>query len=75
MVNTYTNEIIDMFIAEYTPQEVCAELGLCEEPKIQLLQQNNNIPQEITGGGADDGICILCEYAMQILEKEIINNR
>ena len=74
MVNTYTNEIIDMFIAEYTPQEVCAELGLCDEPKIQLQQQNNNIPQEITGGG-DDGICILCEYAMQILEKEIINNR
>ena len=73
MVNTYTDEIIDMFIAEYTPQEVCAQLGLCDEPKIQM-QQNNNIPQEITGAG-DDGICILCEYAMKILETEIINNR
>jgi len=72
MVNTYTDEIIDMFIAEYTPQEVCAQLGLCDEPKIQI--QQNNIPQEINNS-VDDGICILCEYAMKILETEIINNR
>ncbi len=38
MVNQYTDEIISMFVAQYTPQQVCAALGLCnpaeEEPRV-----------------------------------------
>jgi hypothetical protein len=30
MVTKYTDEIIDMFVAEYTPEQVCAQLGLCK---------------------------------------------
>ena len=71
MVNTYTDEIIEMFVNEYTPQEVCSELGLCDEPTINMLEiQTNDIPQETAGP-----LCVLCEYAMMIVEKEILNNR
>ena len=32
--------------------------------------QTNDIPQETAGP-----LCVLCEYAMMIVEKEILNNR
>ncbi len=31
MVNKYTDQIIDMFVSEYTPGEICTELRLCKK--------------------------------------------
>lgn len=32
-VNTYTDELIEMFIADLTPQEICVFLKLCDDKK------------------------------------------
>lgn len=30
-VNTYSDELVDMLIADFTPQEVCVYLKLCDD--------------------------------------------
>ena len=79
MVNQYTDEIVQMFVAEYTPQEVCSELGLCDPPQTDeindntILQFQDEQPEE--NSVSDKPLCALCEFAMQILEKEILTNQ
>ena len=41
MVNQYTDEIIQLFVAEYTPQQVCAEIRLCD-PAVEEHHAVNN---------------------------------
>lgn len=43
MVNSYTDEIIDMFVMEYTPAMVCQSLNFCAAPKKELSRINNDI--------------------------------
>ena len=74
MVDRYTDKIIDMFIAEYTPQEVCAQLGLCDPPKIEQIENNIIVRFPTNDIQATPG-CILCQFAIQIIEKEILTNR
>lgn len=42
-VNTYTSELVEMLIADLTPQEVCVFLKLCDDkspaPKLPVKQQ------------------------------------
>ena len=78
MVNTYMDEIIDMFVSEYTPQEVCAELGLCKEPKNDVQAEFNNvIPMDFEAShDVQNGpYCVICEFAMHILETQLLTNR
>ena len=77
MVNTYMDEIIQMFVSEYTPQQVCSELGLCNAPK-KLQLQDNIIPQHFENeqNNLQNGpVCVLCEFAMHILETKLLTNR
>ena len=79
MVNQYTDEIVQMFVAEYTPQEVCSELGLCDPPQADeindntILQFEEEVPEE--NDVSEKPLCALCEFAMDILEKQILTNR
>lgn len=45
MVEQYTDEIIQMFVEEYTPQEICQKLKLCK-PTAEFTGQllSNEIP-------------------------------
>lgn len=35
MVDTYSKEIIETLLADFTPQEVCVYLQLCDAPKSE----------------------------------------
>lgn len=67
-----------MFAAEYTPQEVCAALKLCK-PEIAALTSNEippmMIPEEAEEVEGGKPFCVLCEFAMSIVEEELVNNR
>lgn len=86
-VKAYSKELVEMMLADLTPQEVCAYLKLCDPTKDQGPEQNY-IPQkdgEILSNEIpkyplhilqptnvlDDGICIVCEFAMQYIDKAI----
>lgn len=75
MVTKYTDEIIEMFVADYTPQQVCAKLGLCDSAQpVLMLPESNAIPA-IVAEPTSNPLCVLCEFAMSILEKQILTNR
>jgi len=99
LVDTYTSQIVTMLISEYTPEQVCAGLGLCdkglddysdveneilsnaipdmsseEDSSEESLEEldNNGLTVENRMGTAE---CALCEFAMNLLEKQILTNR
>ena len=68
-------EILFKFcFSEYTPAQVCAELGLCNEAENEPIQNNvitrfsPKMEEEKDAGP----LCVLCEFAMHILEKELL---
>merc|ERR1711973_404530 len=79
----YTDEIIQMFVNEYTPQEVCYELGLCDPPTNEIIVEehfsSNVIPRNLEPQVdlQEKPLCVLCEFAIHVLEKEtgIFSNR
>lgn len=92
-----------MFISEYTPDQICAELGLCDKGLNQFIDDDNDIlsndipslsydednslenseesSEEILETPipnirrAESPSCALCEFAMNVLEKQILSNR
>jgi saposin len=73
LVVKYTEKIISLFVAEYTPEMLCGELSLCVNDDINT----NNIHQidfdsnEVT---AQDQIgCEICEFAMTIVDQHLTN--
>merc|ERR1719310_787556 len=68
MVAKYTEKIIAMFVAEYTPEMLCGELALCVNNDINT----NNIhlvdfdSEEVTAGETIG--CEICEFAMTIVD-------
>lgn len=87
-VNTYTDELIEMLIADFKPQEVCVFLKLCSDT-TPVSEVTYYVEQESYGGDIetnaiyDDTVnghpiqhhgseeCILCEFAMEAVEKEL----
>jgi hypothetical protein len=47
-VNRYTDRIIDLFVSEYTPQEICAEIGLCNPTLATVGGGTNDLNQLAT---------------------------
>ena len=66
-IEAYAEKIIELVIQEFTPDQICKELGLCasaisEEPKEPIV---------LTIG---DQKCIVCEYIMSYLEDALGQN-
>lgn len=79
MVDRYMEELIDMFVKEYTPAQICKELRLCQDQVFQPATLNEIPPLEDDseeeadlGGGP---FCVICEFAMTMVEKQVLNNR
>merc|ERR1712038_1336552 len=100
LVDTYTSQIVQMVISEYTPEQVCAGLGLCDKGFVKYGNDadndilSNDIPamnyddnssedssEELVENSLEVGnrmstpSCALCEFAMNVLEKQILTNR
>jgi len=70
MVAKYTDEIIDMFVNEYTPKQMCAELGLCVDNEINTNDIFALEFEEPVVAKANVG-CAMCEFAMSIVDEHI----
>lgn len=72
-VNTYTSELINMLVQDFTTQQICVSLKLCTSQGIKdnLLDISNtelelNIPTPQ---------CLLCKKVIELVEKDIINGK
>jgi len=86
MVGEYTDQIIDLFIKEYTPEMVCTELSLCVNNDInsnaipalsgpvQIIDIPRITPQPKPVGLVKSvgGVpCVMCEFAMKVLDEHL----
>jgi len=70
MVAKYTDEIIDMFVKEYTPKMICSELGLCVDNEINTNDIFALEFEEPAIEKANVG-CEMCEFAMSIVDEHL----
>jgi len=87
LVDAYTEEIVEMILASLTPDEVCAALQLCtpkkRETDLTLGEFIGNLAMEkpvvetavAAKVEAPAASCIMCEYAMDQLDKQILTNK
>jgi len=86
MVSEYTDQIIDLFIKEYTPEMVCTELSLCVNNDInsndipalngpvQIIDIPRITPQPKpmqVGKSVARVSCVMCEFAMKVLDEHL----
>lgn len=90
-VDTYSKELVEMLLADLSPQEVCTYLKLCDATKDVGPKRNNIVGKDgeiLTNeipeyplhmiqptNIVDDGVCIICEFAMQYIDKAIGNQK
>lgn len=86
-VNTYTNELIEMLIADFKPQEVCVYLKLCTDTtpvsEVELTEieyvggdtETNAIYDDTVNGHPvqhlGDEKCVLCEFVMKEIDDQL----
>jgi len=69
MVAKYTDEIVDMFVKEYTPKQMCSELGLCVDNEINT---NDIFALEFEEPAVETNVgCEMCEFAMSIVDEHL----
>ena len=70
LVHKYTEKIIDMFVQQYTPDMICAELSMCVNNEI-----NTNSIHEVDFKDrveVHESIgCEMCEFAVSIIDQHL----
>lgn len=86
LVDAYTEEVIEMILADLTPDEVCASLKLCSpKPRksditlgdfLVKLTKESEVKLAVDENSVKPAAtCVMCEYAMAQLDKKILNNK
>uniref|UniRef100_A0A6B2EIA5 Putative saposin n=1 Tax=Phlebotomus kandelakii TaxID=1109342 RepID=A0A6B2EIA5_9DIPT len=89
-VDTYSSELVDMLINDFSSEEICVNLRLCD-PKPTIEKENNDV---LTNEIPDDTVngqfvtnnfypkpydstpeCLLCERVINEVEKKVVNKK
>ena len=82
-VDAYSQQLVDMLIADFTPQEVCVYIKLCNANSAssnvvsgdiltnELPQYENEQLQNLKN---DDTVCVMCEFALARIDAMLKNN-
>lgn len=86
LVKGYSKELVEMLIADLTPQEVCVYIKLCDPQKSVgptdfpldkdgeiMTNEIPDYPLHAEKKVKDDSKCVVCEFLMQYMEKAIKN--
>jgi saposin len=87
-VNTYTDELVELLLADLTPQEVCVYLKLCSDsqPATGIIggDPSTNTILDYTINGRDvqqspivnnNAQCIICEFVMKEIQDQLKDNK
>lgn len=86
-VKGYSEELINMLLANFTPEEVCVAIKLCNPQKNVgptdyfpvdqdgeiMTNEIPNFPLHAEKEARDDQKCVVCEFIMQYIEKAMKN--
>ncbi|XP_067008274.1 uncharacterized protein Sap-r [Anabrus simplex] len=79
-VENYSEQLVDMLVADFTPQEVCTYLKLCdapaEETEVEILsneipQGPDHLPLSQSVGSKESTSCVLCEFVMSKIDAAL----
>lgn len=87
LVKGYSKELVEMLLADLTPQEVCVYIKLCDAQKNVgptnsfpmdkdgeiMTNEIPNYPMHAEKKVKDDQKCVVCEFIMQYVEKAMKN--
>lgn len=80
LVKGYTKELIELLLADLTPQEICVYIKLCNTDKnpssrSEFVTDKNGeiLTNEIPNSEEPEGLgyCLVCDLAMKFLEHEL----
>ncbi|XP_054003194.1 uncharacterized protein LOC128889529 isoform X2 [Hylaeus anthracinus] len=85
LVKGYSKELVDLLLADLSPQEVCVYIKLCDDnkntgPRNLFITDNsgeiltNEIPDTSVNfeiENEEGATCVICEYAMRFVDKEL----
>ena len=78
-VNTYSDEVVDMILADFTPQEACTFIKLCTDDKTEYKNSIIVFEEDFADVGERDMItnpqCDLCKEIVEIVEQRVINKK
>ena len=60
-VDAYAEAVIQLILQDFTPQQICAEIGLC-----------NSVSEVVMT--VKDTKCVLCEYVIKAVDDLLANN-
>ncbi|XP_043511576.1 prosaposin [Frieseomelitta varia] len=91
LVKGYSKEIIELLLADLTPQEVCVYIKLCDASKNsgpsdefitdkdgEILTNeipNDPVSSEISENVGGSPYCVICEFAMHYVDKVLANEK
>ncbi|CAK9829953.1 PSAP [Anthophora retusa] len=91
LVKGYSKELVELLLADLTPQEVCVFMELCEDEKYSDKKSEfitdkdgeiltNEIPNaplspEITKHTKENTACAICEFVMQVIDEQLDNEK
>ncbi|KAJ8674866.1 hypothetical protein QAD02_010652 [Eretmocerus hayati] len=73
LVQIYSKEIIQKLVDDVPPEEVCADLKLCDPqevslPKLPIVQKNFAVPKNDV---ESKETCALCEYVLHFIQQAL----
>lgn len=78
-VDTYTAELINMLVQDFTTQQICVSLKLCGPQGFDLksiqIEVNDKDFELEEGDFAPTPQCLLCKKVIELVEKEIIGEK
>lgn len=89
LVQGYSHELIGLLLADLTPQEVCVYIKLCDATKNPgpknlfitdtdgeiLTNEIPNVSLHLQQPVDKEVTCVICEFAMQYVDKAIVNKK
>jgi len=72
LVSQYTDELVEMIVKDYSPNVICADLGLCVDHEIS----SNSISEvfetvQVEAQVEDEVGCVICEFAINVIDERL----
>lgn len=81
-VKEYSDQVVDMILANFTPQEACTFIKLCTDDKVEFKRAKITKSDEFNDDFIDEEEemisnpqCELCKEIVKIVEQRVINKK
>lgn len=76
-VKTYTSELINLLVQDFTPQQICVAIKLCENNKFDLKSLGIEVVKKEIDYNEEAPMpqCLLCKKVIELVEKELIGEK